>query len=210
MAPIPRSDFPGYQGLCEKVNEALDRCQEYDWVDFKESGTWEELQLKVIHSVLGMGNLRDGGLIVIGVSQRGSEWTLQGISSEDEATYDVDTVTEQIGKFVSPHVNLDLVLHEYDSENFLVINVHEFDETPLVCKRNGPDGTKPKLVAGALYVRPPSKPQTTWIRDAGQMHDLLELAAEKRARRILEVATRVGMIPAESDRDRFAEELKGL
>ena len=50
------------------------------------------------------------------------------------------------------------------------------------------------------------------ILSAEDMHDLLELAAEKRARRILEVAHRIGLKPTEieSATKRFDEELGGL
>jgi hypothetical protein len=46
--------------------------------------------------------------------------------------------------------------------------------------------------------------------NASQMHDLLELAAEKRARRILEVSRRVGLVPEETAAKRFEKELGGL
>ena len=42
------------------------------------------------------------------------------------------------------------------------------------------------------------------------MHGLLELAAEKRARRILEVAHRIGLKPTDTDRQRFDDDLGGL
>lgn len=46
-----------------------------------------------------------------------------------------------------------------------------------------------------VYVRPPGQPRTERVRWAQQMHDLLESAAEKRARRILEISRRLGLTP---------------
>ena len=59
-------------------------------------------------------------------------------------------------------------------------------------------------------MRPAGKPRTTKVASAEEMHDLLELAAEKRARRILEVAHRIGLKPTETANQRFDEELGGL
>ena len=45
---------------------------------------------------------------------------------------------------------------------------------------------------------------------AEEMQDLLELAAEKRARRILEVAHRIGLKATDSSTKKFEDELGGL
>ncbi|HEX6087327.1 MAG TPA: hypothetical protein VF266_22540 [Thermoanaerobaculia bacterium] len=98
-----------------------------------------------------------------------------------------------------------LVLVPYrESRNFLSVQVFEFIDTPIVCRRDGPG-----LKQGAVYVRPPGVARTTEVRSADQMHDLLELAAEKRARRILETARRIGLETMPS-RKPFDDELGGL
>ena len=43
---------------------------------------------------MAMGNLRDGGIIIVGVSERGETWDIDGISEEHRSTYDVDTITD--------------------------------------------------------------------------------------------------------------------
>jgi predicted HTH transcriptional regulator len=178
-------------------------------VDFIESGSWDSLKWGVIQAVLGMGNLRDGGMIIIGVSERGNSWELTGISPQDLSGYDVDILKDQVNAYVSPHADLDVVIVEYrDGKRFLVLRVKEFLDTPLVCKKNGPTGSG--LVEGGLYVRAPGMARTTRVTNASQMHDLLDLAAEKRARRILEVGKRVGLVPGASAGEKFDEELEGL
>ena len=39
-------------------------------VDFKESAPWNDLKWQIIRTALAMGNLRDGGIIVVGASER--------------------------------------------------------------------------------------------------------------------------------------------
>ncbi|MEW6674211.1 MAG: ATP-binding protein [Thermodesulfobacteriota bacterium] len=207
---IPTSDMPGHKKLHERVYNALDRCQESISVDFKESAPWEELKWQIIRTALGMGNLRDGGIIIIGASERGSTWDLPGISSEHLATFDTDVVIDVINKYASPPIKIDLVIVTYRNSNiFLAIQVNEFFDTPFVCKKNGPETGK-RLREGDVFVRPPGKPRTTRITTAEEMQDLLELAAEKRARRILEVAYRIGLKATDTSIQKFDTELEGL
>jgi len=78
MGAIPTSDMPGHKRLHDRVLSALDRCQEGQAIDFKESAPWESLKWRIVVTALGMGNLRDGGVIVIGASEREQIWELTG------------------------------------------------------------------------------------------------------------------------------------
>lgn len=208
---IPTSDMPGHKELHDRVYNALDRCQELKSVDFKESAPWNDLKWQIIRTALAMGNLRDGGIIVVGASERDDTWDLTGISSEHIATYDVDDIIDNINMFASPPIRIEVVTISYRNENtFLAIQIHEFTDTPFVCKKNGPDDIKKKIGAGDVFVRPPGKPRTTKVMSADEMHDLLELAAEKRARRILEVAHRIGLKATDTSSKKFEDEMGGL
>ena len=209
MGAIPTSDMPGYKRLHDRVFNALGRCQESQGIDFKESAPWESLKWRIICTALAMGNMRDGGIIVIGASEREQAWVLTGILQEHLDTYDVDTVIDVVNKYASTHVDLDIVIVKYQNgKDFLAIQIREFADTPIVCKKNGPEGER--LFEGAVYIRPPGLARTTKIMNASQMHDLLELAAEKRARRLLEVSRRVGLVPASTSKEKFDKELDGL
>ena len=208
MAPIPSATLPGLKLLHDRALLALQRCQETQSIDFKQAADWESLKWRITETALGMGNLRDGGVIIVGVSESGDSWELTGMSENDLKTFDVDTVVDQVNSYTSPHVNLTLATLPHGSGLFLAIEVQEFTDTPLVCKKNGPSGSK--LVEGAVFVRPPGMAKTTRVMNAQQMHDLLDLAAEKRARGILEVGRRVGLVPGQTARQRFDSELGEL
>lgn len=210
MSAIPTSDMPGHAKLHERVYNALDRCQESMSVEFKSSATWDDLKFQLIRTIIAMGNLRDGGIIVIGASERGDFWELTGIASEHLKTYDVDDIIDFANKYASPPIKIDIILVKYrNGKSFLAFQIHEFIDTPFVCKKNAPDNNK-ILCAGEFYVRPAGKPRTKKVESVEEMHDLLELAAEKRARRILEVAHRIGLKSTETASLRFDEELEGL
>ena len=207
---IPTSDFPGHRDLHERVCSALGRCQESRSVEFKESTSWEKIKIKLVRTLLAMGNLRDGGVVIVGVSEREGKWNLTGITEHDLETYDPDIIKDTVAKYGDPPTKVDVVLVRYsDGNDYLAIQAHEFDSAPIVCKRNGPDG--PNLLRmGEFYIRPLGKPRTIKVASAEDMHDLLELAAEKRARMFLEIAHRIGLKPSETSDQMFDDELGGL
>jgi len=198
---IPSSALPGHRALHERALAALAVCSESQDVDFKESAPWDALRWKITRTALGMGNLRDGGLIIVGVSERDDLWSIDGTTEGDMVTFDADTMIGHVDPYVSPFVDLDIVVLEREGLRFLVVGVREFRDTPLVCLKNGPDGEG--LKKGTVYIRPTGVPRTSQVEDAREMHDLLELAAEKRAKRILETGRRIGLdeqqLPAATD-----------
>ncbi len=207
MGGIPHSDAPGLRHIQDDAQVALDRRIELPEVDFKESGTWDDLRWKVVRAALAMANLRDGGLLLIGVSERDGKVEVTGIREEHIQTFDPDIMRDQVNAHASPFVELQIATVSYGEKRLLAIRVLEFRDTPVVCKKDGAD----KLMAGTIYVRPAgSKPEATRIRDATQLHDLLERAAVKRARALIERASEAGMVPGQSSAARYAAELGDL
>lgn len=204
----------GYADLKGRITLALGRCKEQPWLDFKESQPWPSLRWRLLKTIMAMANLRDGGLILVGVAEQGTDWELTGIDPSHLPTFDYDEIIDQIGKYASPQVNVDIVLHKHEDGNrYLAFHVHQFEDSPVVCRNNSPDNLKPKerLAAGDVYVRPQAgKPQTVKVTDATRLHDLLELAAEYRARRMLEVGRRVGLVPTVAATEKFEAELSTI
>jgi predicted HTH transcriptional regulator len=79
-----------------------------------------------------MGNLRDGGLLIVGVSERQTTWDLTGISDADLATYDPDIVIDVVNSYVSPYVNVDILLVTHCNKKYLGFGIHEFANNPLI------------------------------------------------------------------------------
>jgi predicted HTH transcriptional regulator len=206
MTAPPSSELPGHKRLAERANVALDTCVETQAVEFKASQPWKTLMWGIIKTACAMGNLRDGGIIVIGVSQREDAWEPTGMTEADTKTYDVDKIVDQVNAYVSPQVDLTIVTHKKEDKTFLVIHVAQFRDTPLVCKKDhGKD-----LSAGTLYIRPPGKPETRTVLHATEMQELLELAVEIRTRKFLEGLERLKLLPGSTEQERFKQELEGL
>lgn len=208
---FPNTQMSGYTDLKERITLALGRCQEQPWLDFKESQPWRTLCWRLLKTIMGMANLRDGGLIVVGVAENGTTWQLTGVEPDHLTTFDYDDIMGQVGKYASPQAIIDVVVHGHsDGKSYLAFHIHQFKDTPVVCRNNGPANVKPKerLAAGDIYVRPThGVPRTEKVTDAAQLHDLLELAAEFRARRMLEVGRRIGLVPGEPAASLYDAEL---
>jgi predicted HTH transcriptional regulator len=157
-----------------------------------------------------MGNLRDGGVIIIGASERGNNWELTGIAQEHLTTYDVDDTTDAINKYASPPMQIEMVRVKYQEDReFLAFQIREFEYAPYVCRNNSPNKTG-LLHEGDVYIRPPGKPQTKKVTNVQEMHDLLELAAEKYARSMIRTSRSIGLVSAQDNTRHFDKELEGL
>ena len=210
MNALPTSDMPGHRDLHEIVCSALDRCVESQGVEFKQSSPWGELKWHIIKTLAAMGNLRDGGIVILGASESAGTWSLTGVSPDHLQTYDVDVIADSVARFVSPPPAIEAVLVTHGAPRpFLALRVREFDFPPYVCTRDCPEQS-PSFFAGDVFTRPLGKPQTKKVTSASEMQTLLELAAEKRVRRFLQTAHEVGLSAKNSAEELFVAELEGL
>ena len=125
--------------------------------------------------MLGMANRRDGGRVIIGVQDIGSVLNPIGLDEAQLATWNYDHVSDRVAVYADPGVVFDLEIKEYNGRSYVVIQVEEFGDVPVLCKRAYDD----VLRDGACYVRPRRKPETTEIPTYADMRDLLDLATEK-------------------------------
>ena len=114
--------------------------------------------------------------------------------------------------YADPGVSFELEVKEYDGRRYVVLEVEEFSDIPVLCKRSYND----VLRDGACYVRTRRKPETSEIPAQAEMRDLLDLAIEKGMTRYIEQAKRIGLIvgplelPRVTDQERFDEQLGDL
>lgn len=147
--------------------------------------------LKVIRSILGLSNRRNGGYVIVGVSEDDEGLpVLQGMTSDHHDTWSLDSLVDVVADYGEPRPELRLERYEHtDGTLFVVIDVHEFSDQPVLCKKDGGDGV---LRRGALYIRPRGKAQTVENGSMEDMRALLDLATEKRLRELLGTIERAG------------------
>ena len=172
---------------------------------------------RVVRACLGMANLRDGGRVIIGVDERGGVLDPVGLSDADLATWRYDDIAAGLATYADPMINFDIYVHEYQGRRFVELEVHEFDELPILCKTTymeRPPTQQVILREGACYVRRRGKPETSEIPTQSEMRELLDLAIEKGVRRFIVRARAVGLVLGTGepvrDAERFAEQLREL
>jgi hypothetical protein len=88
----------------------------------------------------------------------------------------------------------------------LSLEVQEFDEIPVL-SRSEYQGV---IQRGVMYTRTRRKPETTEPPRSTELREVIELAAIKRARRILKDAAAIGLQApsARSDVEEFAQQMR--
>src|SRR6266851_4263278 len=102
---ITQEQFEGFLALKHEIPE----------VEFKGPGPRGDdyLRAKVARAVMGMTNKRDGGIIIIGVEERGSVLNPVGLSQADADSWRRnDHVIDALAGYMNPPASFDLSIRE--------------------------------------------------------------------------------------------------
>ena len=184
---------------------SLEPLRESRNLEFTESQSWDVLKEKIAKTAIGMANIRDGGTIIVGVSQRTGQPMRDGMTPEHLSTYTDDDVKDFVHTFADPFVNMEIRRSKMGEKDFLEIVVREFEDVPVICRRDSSTTRR-----GVLYTRPYGKAGTTEVPTQTEMREILELATDKAVRRLLGRIQSLGfslekMVRA-SDLSRFEEQ----
>lgn len=180
----------------EEFAEYLSRGYEGRGYEFKGAIAREDAVFfaKVTRAALGMANYSGGGVVFIGVDEGANhELVPTGLTDEQFQSWNFDDVAAGFAPAADPRLSIDLEVIEHLDRRFVAIIVHEFEEVPVLCRRNYNHGGKTILRDGALYVRGRGKPESTEVPSQTEMRELLDTAIDKGIRRFLARAGRVGL-----------------
>ncbi len=133
-----------------------------------------------------MTNTRDGGTVILGVEESLGLTAFTGMVEADARTWTIDAFGDKVATWVDPAVSVDIETKLYRGGYFVVIEVAEFEDTPVFARKGveSPAGDM-VLREGALYVRGSRKPETVEVRNSEEMRRLLDLALEKQLSTLL-------------------------
>ena len=214
----------------ELLADAIIHGREERNIDYKSSMSWKDRDVKVmtIRCILGMTNLRYGGYIVFGVRQQDNDFILDGMEQDHIKSFTQDNVDTDIKNYAEPFVEATVtlvsrsivkrkaksILTEFsdDGGDFVVIQVKEFDELPVICKKNGKlKNGEIYIREGAIYTRPRGKVETSEVRTQTEMREIIELAVDKNLRKFVDRMGQIGITklisPEFSDEERFNNQL---
>src|SRR5574341_148406 len=167
-----------YMMMSQQLLDLVFHGREERNLEYKPSLSWSDrsVQDKTAKSAMALANIRDGGAIVFGVAQQGDDFVPVGMTPNDAASFNNDDVIAYVNKYADPYVELSVSqVTTEEGKRFVVIQVREFAEIPVVCKR---DGTE-RLTKGAIYIRTRRMPETAVVPSQTEMRELVELAVEK-------------------------------
>ena len=105
-------------------------------LEYKGHENWSDIntKTKIVKSVLGMSNIRDGGAIVIGVEQDGETFRPVGLTQDERDSFTQDGLSAYISEFADPYVEVTVTHVNLDQGDLVVIQVNEFAELPVICQ----------------------------------------------------------------------------
>ncbi|MBI2448243.1 ATP-binding protein [Candidatus Microgenomates bacterium] len=149
-------------------------------VDFKEDfncNTDKDCHLGVIKDILAMANTKNGGRIFIGIKDDG---TVEGLSDENLASFDQTSFNNKLHSYTDPKFTVYVQRPIYKGKNLVIIEVPEFDEEPIICKRSNQNTKQqPILKDGGIYIRT-EKGSSEAIPSSTEMRELLGRAMTKK------------------------------
>jgi predicted HTH transcriptional regulator len=200
----------------DKFIELLNGGKETPSVEFKPSGPRTDALLFafVARAVLAMTNRPLGGWIVLGVD---SDANLIGLNDNDRDTWlQFDEVSDGLNAYADPFVQIAVEFVNYKNKQFVVIHVREFEEVPVLARKDSPSKHDGKLVIrrGGCYVRPRHKPASIEVPTQTEMRELIDAAVDKQLKRVHARAALFGLTqggtPPLSDEVEYDNELKGF
>jgi len=185
----------------DEIEAALSSGYELRGLELKGPGLRTDAHLfaKVTRAALSMGNLRDGGHVIIGIDDGDPAAMLPGLGADDLASWlAYDDIARKLAEYADPPLRFDVAgVDLLSGVTVAAIQVFEFSDSPHLCAKDYPH----VLRKGALYVRPRKLPETSEVASLVEMRDVIQLATQKALRAYIETAERAGLTLTTSARE---------
>lgn len=183
----------------EELERLLEGQEETPRLEFKEAMPW--LVRTFVKDLLAMANVQDGGYIIVGVEDE--TWRRQGIVLGMEESYNIEVMRDQVAAYADPHVQFGCeMVPDRNGLRFAVIRVRQFDEIPVICRKDGED-----VCEGVVYYRSAKRRvESAPVRSSYDMRTIIEVATI----RMMQRKRALGFTVESSAREELDTELGGL
>jgi hypothetical protein len=188
---------------------------ESDEIDAKGPIAWDNgvESAGLTKDIAAFANSRNGGIIVIGKKQeKTGQFDTTGVTQEQAVTFETTKVAQWVNNHLSPPVRL--VCYpavECDGKRFVVIEVLEFDDVPVMCVKSfqRPNSSENLLKEQTIYVRNANAASAPL--GLKELPSLIGLATKKKGDELLAMFHAMlqgrSLVPPPTDEERFQEEL---
>jgi len=193
--------------------------KEERYLEYKCSMMWtgdDTTKVKVAKAMMAMSNLRNGGVIVIGMKeiQRGV-WEPDGMSAQQVTSFSHDDIAQWVNDYAVPAVQFTVEPFVSNENQFVIIQVREFDSVPTVCRKQQTLRGGDALKLGAIYYRSNRKNESAPISSEEDMRELIGLAVGKGVAREVRWLRELGLVrtdlePQERNALEYEQEREGL
>lgn len=185
----------GALSAMEEVDDIAGR-SEGRHLEFKRGAAWKTLRCTLTRTIMAMSNLRYGGRIMIGVEE-GPDKTavLVGMSKAESNGYNLDDIMSFVNEYAEPPIGIAMRKAARSERHFVILDVREFRDVPIVCKRDGKRSCSDHLRRGSIYHRPSHRTESTDRFEPADMRELVQLAATKQHRRMHRQCARLYGMP---------------
>ena len=191
--------------------------KEERYLEYKRAMIWtgnDTTKVKVAKAMMAMSNLRNGGVIVVGMQEttRGV-WVPEAMTPAQVVSFTQDDVAQWVNDYATPAVQFSIGPFMLNGNQFVIIQVQEFDSSPVICRKQKIAGGE-ALEAGAIYYRSNRKIESVPISTDEDARELIGLAVDKGISKHVNRLHRLGLIPTEipkeRDRRQYEAERAGL
>lgn len=196
----------------------IEHLKEERYIEYKGAMMWtgnDSTKLKIAQAMMAMCNLRNGGVIVVGLTEtKRGVWEADGMSEEQARSFNQDDIAQWVNECAVPAVQFTVKTLVYDKRRFVIIQVREFDSVPVVCRKQKTIGSQ-TLRPGSIYYRSNRKYESAPISSEEDMRELIGLAVDKGVARELKRLRELGLVGTDSQVQetsalKFEREREGL
>jgi predicted HTH transcriptional regulator len=117
----------------DDIRKALAAKSETANVDYKEGFSWtsanRDKKYELVKDLMAMANTKDGGRVIMGI--RNKTFELVGVADDVYEPFDPNNVVLMAHDSAEPKIVCHVSKHVIDGEKLIVLDVQEFDDTPI-------------------------------------------------------------------------------
>src|SRR4030042_1186043 len=185
--------------------------KEERYLEYKGAMVWasDDTKVKIAQAMMAMSNLRNGGVIVVGMKEtKRGVWEPDTMTDEQVTSFTQDDIAQWVNDHSVPAIQFTVESFSLGANKFVVIKVREFDSFPTICRKPKQLHGREVLKNGAIYYRSNSKNESAPISSDEDMRELISLAVGKGIAREIERLRILGFVstspaPHEDDAPKY-------